>query len=85
MIENNRWKESQYLVSSVFFVFAVHRLFSAALMTISCYLIKSIGNEVFLYLYYLLMVLLTIIASLGVYQTSKRYLPRITNILNGGR
>ena len=85
MIENNRWKESQYLVSSVFFVFAVHRLFSAALMTISCYIIKSIGNEVFLYLYYLLMVLLTIIASLGVYQTSKRYLPRITNILNGGR
>ena len=85
MIENNHWKESQYLVSSVFFVFAVHRLFSAALMTVSVYVIPSIGNEVFLYLYYILMVLLTIIASLSVYQISKRYLPRITNILNGGR
>ena len=85
MIENYRWKESKYLISSVFFVFAVHRLFSAALMTVSCYLIPSIGNEVFLYLYYILMVLLTVLASLAVYQVSKRYLPRTTNILNGRR
>ena len=85
MIENHRWKENHYLVSSVFFVFAVHRLFSAALMTISVYLIPSIGNEVFLYLYYILMVLLTVLASLAVYQIANRYLPRTTNVLNGGR
>lgn len=85
MIENHRWKENRYLVSSVFFVFAVHRLFSAALMTVSVYVIPSIGNAVFLYLYYILMVLLTVLASLAVYQISKSYLPRTTNMLNGGR
>ena len=85
MIENHQWKENRYLVSSVFFVFAVHRLFSAALMTISSYLVPSIGNELILYLYYILMVLLTVLASLAIYQLSKSYLPRTANVLNGGR
>jgi hypothetical protein len=85
MLENGHWKENRYLVSSVFFVFAVHRLFSAALMTVSYYLIPSIGNEFILYLYYILMVLLTVFASLAVYQLSNRYLPRTTNVLNGRR
>lgn len=85
MIEHQRWKENRYLVSSVFFVFAVHRLFSATLMTLSYYLIPSIGNEIVLYLYYILMVILTVVASLAVYQLSKRCLPRTTNVLNGLR
>ena len=85
MIENHRWLESKYLVSSVFFVFAVHRLFSASLMTVSTYLVPSIGNDYCLYLYYLLMVILTLIASLAVYQFSIRFLPSVTNVLNGRR
>ena len=85
MIETQRWKESKYLVSSVFFVFAVHRLFSASLMTVSTYLVPSIGNDYCLYLYYLLMVILTLIASLAVYQFSIRFLPSVTNVLNGRR
>ena len=85
MIENHRWRESKYLVSSVFFVFAVHRLFSASLMTVSTYLVPSIGNNIILYLYYLLMVILTLIASLAVYQFSIRFLPSVTNVLNGRR
>ena len=85
MIENYRWKESKYLISSVFFVFAVHRLFSASLMTVSTYLVPSIGNDFILYLYYLLMVILTLIASLAVYQFSIRFLPSVTNVLNGRR
>lgn len=85
MIESNRWRENQYLISSVFFVFAVHRLFSATLMTISYYIIPSIYSDFVLYLYYLLMVLLTMVASLAVYQLFNRCLPRTTNVLNGGR
>ena len=85
MIETQRWKESRYLVSSVFFVFAVHRLFSASLMTVSTYLIPSIGNDFLLYIYYLLTISLTVIASLVVYQLSKQFLPRTTNVLNGRR
>ena len=85
MIETQRWKENKYLVSSVFFVFAVHRLFSASLMTVSTYLIPSIGNDFLLYLYYLLTIALTIMASLAVYQLSKQFLPRTTNVLNGRR
>lgn len=85
MIEHHYWKEHQYLVSSVFFVFAIHRLFSAALMTVSCYLIPSIGNDYCLYLYYILMVTLTLLASLMVYHLSKKLLPRVTGILNGYR
>ena len=85
MIENHRWRESKYLVSSVFFVFAVHRLFSASLMTVSTYLVPSIGNDYCLYLYYLLMVILTLIVSLAVYQFSIRFLPSVTHVLNGRR
>ena len=85
MIENHRWLESKYLVSSVFFVFAVHRLFSASLMTVSTYLVPSIGNDYCLYLYYLLMVILTLIVSLAVYQFSIRFLPSVTHVLNGRR
>ena len=85
MIENHHWHESKYLVSSVFFVFAVHRLFSASLMTVSTYLVPSIGNNIFLYLYYVLMVILTLIASLAVYQFSLRFLPSVTHVLNGRR
>ena len=85
MIENHHWHESKYLVSSVFFVFAVHRLFSASLMTVSTYLVPSIGNDYCLYLYYLLMVILTLIASLAVYQFSLRFLTSVTYVLNGRR
>lgn len=85
MIENHHWHESKYLVSSVFFVFAVHRLFSASLMTVSTYLVPSIGNNIILYLYYVLMVILTLIASLAVYQFSLRFLPSVTHVLNGRR
>ena len=85
MIETQRWKERKYLVSSVFFVFAVHRLFSASLMTVSTYLIPSIGNDFILYLYYILMVILTLSASLVVYQVSLKIIPGITSILNGRR
>lgn len=85
MIENHRWKENKYLISSVFFVFAVHRLFSASLMTASNYIIPSINNDFCLYFYFLLMVTLTLLASLIVYQLSKKLLPGITSILNGYR
>ena len=85
MIEHHRWKENSFLISSVFFVFAVHRLFSATLMTVSTYLIPSIDNDYGLYLYYLLMVMLTLLASLLVYHLSKKLLPRVTGILNGFR
>ena len=85
MIESHRWKENSYLISSVFFVFAVHRLFSATLMTVSSYLIPSIDNDYYLYLYYILMVILTLLASLMVYSLSKKMLPQITGILNGFR
>lgn len=85
MIENHCWKECQYLISSVFFVFAVHRLFSASLMKVSSIFIPSIGNEIVLYLYYILMVLLTVVASLAVYKISNQLFPRLTSILNGRR
>jgi len=85
MIENKRWKESKYLVSSVFFVFAVHRLFSASLLSVSSYLIPILDNDFLLYLYYLLLILLTVIASLIVYRISLKLVPGITGILNGCR
>lgn len=85
MIENHRWCENKYLVSSVFFIFAVHRLFSASLMTVSTYLVPLIGNDYLLYLYYLLMVVLTLIASLAVYQFSIKFLPSVAHVLNGRR
>lgn len=85
MIENCHWKESRYLVSSVFFVFAVHRLFSAFLMTVSYYIVPKIGNGWLVYFYYLLMVLITVLLSLTVYQLSLRFFPKMTHVLNGNR
>ena len=85
MIESHRCKESKYLVSSVFFIFAVHRLFSATLMTVSTYLIPSITNDYVLYLYYLLTVILTLFASLIIYKISMKLLPGMTYVLNGRR
>ena len=85
MIETQRWKESRYLVSSVFFVFSVHRFFSASLMTVSTYFIPSIDNDFIIYLYYILTVILTLLASLLVYQISLKITPGITSILNGRR
>ena len=85
MIESHRWKESKYLVSSVFFVFAVHRLFSASLLSISSYFFTELVNDILLYLYYILLILLTVIASLMVYQVFLKSVPGITRILNGRR
>ena len=85
MIESQRWKESKYLVSSVFFVFAVHRLFSASLLSVSSYLVPMLENDFLLYLYYILLIVLTVIASLVVYQLSIKSVPGITRILNGRR
>ena len=85
MIENFHWKESRYLVSSVFFVFAIHRLFSAFLMTVSYYIVPKIGNGWLIYFYYLLMVLLTVLFSLTIYQLSLKIFPKMTYILNGKR
>ena len=85
MIETKRWKESKYLVSSVFFVFAVHRLFSASLLSVSSYFVPMLENDILLYLYYIVLILLTVIASLMVYQISIKSVPGITRILNGRR
>ena len=85
MIETQCCKESKYLVSSVFFVFAVHRLFSASLLSVSSYLVPALENDILLYLYYIVLIVLTVIASLMIYQIFIKSVPGITRILNGRR
>ena len=85
IIEKWQLRENKYLVSSVFFVFAIHRLFSAFLMTVSSHVVPSIENDFVLYGYYLLMVLLTVVLSLSVYQIALKLVPKTTAILNGHR
>ena len=85
MIETHRLRESRYMVSCVFFIFAVHRLFSASLLSVSSYLIPMLENDFLLYLYYILLILLVIVSSLMVYQISLKLFPSITRILIGYR
>lgn len=74
-----------YLISSIFFIFAIHRMFTATLIRISGKMIGYLDNDVLLYMYYLLIIAIAIVMSLLSYHVMLRLFPRFTNILNGNR
>ena len=85
MIEHHHWRECALLSSSVFFIFAVHRLFTAPLMHISNSILNHINNDILLYFYYLFIVSITILLCVAMFWIMNRYMPRVTNILSGRR
>lgn len=84
-LEFKNWEMPPFLVSSVFFVFAVHRLISASLMRISRTIVPLINNDFLIYLYYLLMVVITLAFSLILFSLLMKKFPKLCNILNGKR
>ena len=76
---------NNYLISSIFFIFAIHRIFTATLIRISGKMIGYLDNDVLLYMYYLLIIAIAIVMSLLSYHVMLRLFPRFTNILNGNR
>ena len=73
------------LVSCVFFVFGIHRLFTAAIMRLSTTTVPYISNDILLYVYYVLCVTLSVILSVYSYRLLKLIMPHTAIILNGGK
>ena len=83
MIEYHHCHEYTLLTSSVFFIFAVHRLFTAPLMHISNNILNHIDNDILLFLYYLFIISIAILLSIAIFWIMNRYMPRITNVMSG--
>ena len=83
--DHHHWKIKSYLLSSTFFIFAVHRLFTASLIHISGRITGYIHNDILLYVYYLFVVAIAVIISVIAYLVLLRILPRVTYLLNGSR
>lgn len=79
------WMNNNYLIGSIFFIFAIHRMFTATLIRISGKVIGILDNDVLLYFYYLLVIAIAILMSLLSYHVMLRLFPRLTNLLNGNR
>lgn len=85
LVIKKEWKINKELVSSVFFIFALHRLISATLTRLSIPVVSFIPDDILLFFYYLLCVFITVVLSVCLYHLSRLFLPRLTSILNGGR
>ena len=76
---------SSSILSSTFYIFAVHRLFTALLMHVSIIVIRYINNDLLLYIYYLLLIAIAVFLSYATYCIMTIFFPKISNILNGQR
>lgn len=85
MLDRERWHINHFLVSSVFFVFAVHRIFTAIFMQLSGNIIAFFGSELLIYLFFLSAIAISVGCSLLVFKIMTIYLPRTTCLLTGNR
>ena len=85
LVIEKKWQIGNSLVSCVFFVFGIHRLFTAAIMRLSTTTVPYISNDILLYVYYVLCVTLSVILSVYSYRLLKMMMPRAAIILNGGK
>lgn len=85
LINKDYCHENTLLTSSVFFIFAVHRLFTAPLMHIADKVVSYINNDILLYIYYLLTITTAILLSITLFWVMNKYMPKVTGILNGRR
>ncbi len=85
LVIEKKWQIGNSLVSCVFFVFGIHRLFTAAIMRLSTTTVPYISNDILLYVYYVLCVTLSVILSVYSYRLLKLIMPHTAIILNGGK
>lgn len=83
-IHAGRWKASAFLASSSFFIYAYHALPHAFVQK---YFVKLLSphSEIALTILYFCCAIVTVCIGLGIYALMKRYLPRVTAVITGGR
>ena len=85
LVIDKKRKIDHSLVSCVFFVFGIHRLFTAAITRLSIMIVPYIPNDILLYIYYVLCVTFSVILSVYSYRFLKLIMPRAAFVLNGGK
>ena len=83
-IEKGIWKENHFLSESSFFIYAYHAIPLAFVIKFVFRLLHP-QSEVSLLLTYLLCPALTIGVGLGIYYLLKKFSPRFTAVITGGR
>jgi len=83
-IENGNWKASTFLAGSSFFIYAYHALPLSFVIKVLFKLFHP-HSDMALIGAYLLCPAITILIGLGIYALLKRFLPRFTAIITGGR
>lgn len=85
LVIEKKWQIDHSLVSCVFFVFGIHRLFTATIMRLSIMTVPYIPNDILLYVYYVLCVAFSVILSVYSYRLLKLIMPRVAIVLNGSK
>lgn len=83
-IEQGHWKTNEFLSESSFFLYAYHAMPLAFIIKLLCKTLYP-QSELSLSILYIACPTLTILIGLGIYYLLKKYLPRITAVLTGGR
>lgn len=83
-VEKGRWRTNGFLADSTFFIFAYHSLFLLFVMKVALKIAVP-QTEVGMFLLYFACPTVTILVGLGLYYLLRRFAPRLTAILTGGR
>jgi surface polysaccharide O-acyltransferase-like enzyme len=76
---------NRFLLSSAFFLFAVHDPFLLTPLRKILYVVFNPQSDLLITALYFLIVLVTVLIALGLYYMLKRFLPTFTAIITGGR
>ena len=83
-IEKGKWKTSEFLSSSSFWIYAYH-VIPLVLVTKVMFKVLTPQTDIVVLSIYLFAPLVTILIGLAIYWLLKKYLPRFTAVITGGR
>lgn len=83
-VEKGRWRANEFLSDSSFFVFAYHSMFLLFVMKFALKIAVP-QTEAGMFLLYFACPVVTIAVGLGLYYLLRRFAPRLTALLTGGR
>ena len=83
-IEKGAWRVNKFLSESSFFIYAYHGMFLSLIIKAVCSALHPQSDAMLLLVYFLSPAII-ILAGLGAYYVLKKYLPRTTAFITGGR
>jgi hypothetical protein len=85
LLRTKKVKVNQFLTSSVFFLFAIHDPYLLSKIRKVIYVIFNPQSDWVITALYFLLVLVTVLIALGLYGILRRFMPRFTAVITGGR